>query len=142
MIDMANDSSQGDFQFQGSGKLKEGNIIYLQMNRINQAFSKTPDSVTDSALRSFCFRLKQTIQALEDNIDSFLDEDYWSERDEILERYGEASTEDRVDVLHDYFKLIENQLNRQKLWFGSDQYFEVAPIKEIREQQQEEDEGG
>ena len=127
---MDNENKNPQFQFQSQGKLQEGSMIYLQMNRINQAFSKKAKSLEVNELKNHVFWLKQTIKTLEDNIDSFLDDEYRSERDNILDELDEADLRDKPDILHKYYKALVNLLHRQKLWFSTKEYYEVVPVKE------------
>lgn len=126
---MNNENKNPQFQFQSQGKLQEGSMIYLQMNRINQAFSKKTKSLEVNELKNHVFWLKQTIKTLEDNIDSFLDDEYRSERDNILDELDEADLRDKPDILHKYYKVLVNLLHRQKLWFSTKEYYEVVPVE-------------
>ena len=126
---MNNENKNPQFQFQSQGKLQEGNMIFLQMNRINQAFSMKTKSLEVNELKNHVFWLKQTIKTLEDNIDSFLDDEYRSERDNILDELDEADLRDKPDILHKYYKVLVNLLHRQKLWFSTKEYYEVVPVE-------------
>jgi len=122
------------FQFQGTGRINEGNMIFLQMNRVNQAFSRTLDSTSSDAMRTYAFAVEQCIRTLEDCVDSFLDEEFKEKKKELIKKYDAATEEgnmkDRLRYLHRYYKLLENLLHRQSLWFKTGKYYEVMAVDE------------
>lgn len=128
-MNMEKDRQESEFRFQSQGKLKPNNLVFLQMNRVNQALSQKIETLEEDKLRAHIFWKKQCIRTLENNIKSFLDEEYKEKRDKLLEEYDEASVRDKVEVLHKLHQALESLLYRQGLWFSTQNYFEVAPAK-------------